>query len=68
MQSTKVIFTGGNYWMVTALPEVTNDFKVIGGFRWIKSKKEFSNRWKLFPCPKHYQVLNEQEIKDLGAI
>jgi hypothetical protein len=59
-----VIFTGGNYWAMVETPgTITGDFKIVSGLRWVKSKKQFSGRWKLFPCPKHYQLLTKQEVK-----
>lgn len=60
-----VIFTGGNYYAVPELPQISEgaDFKMVSGLRWIKSRRAFSNRWKLFACPRGYQRLTrEQQI------
>lgn len=59
-----IIFTGANYWKVKELPkEIKSDFVLVEGFRWIKGNKEWSKKSKLFPCPKHYQVLTNEEAK-----
>lgn len=64
-----IIFTGVNYWKLFEAPGViTNDFKVVAGYRWIKATKSWSAKTKLFFCPKHYQILTEAEAKAQGLI
>ncbi len=64
-----IIFTGANYWKLTEAPgTITGDFKLIAGYRWIKGNKSWSAKTKLFPCPKHFQKLTDEEAKQQGLM
>ena len=58
-----ILFTGSEYWAVPELPaNITGDFKMCSGYRWVKSRAAFSKRWQMFACPKNYQTLTPQEM------